>query len=123
MEVTVVLFTIGTVISLPLKSVQAFESGDMITFLVGRDISSFVDLATASMGEDDLSSAKTKSVLNAMNGFSPLIYDLEENSDYQAFISCCEKVWEALSQNPYLVKNLVGTVVRAMEDITQHLLF
>ena len=76
--------------------------------LVEKDISSFVDLATASMGEDDLASVKTRSVLNAVNGFSPLIYDLKEESDYKTFITCCEKVWDALAQNHLLVQNLVS---------------
>lgn len=63
------------------------------------DIASFIDLATAPMGEDDLAVDKARSVLNALNGFSPLIYELKDNSDYPTFIKCCEKVWDTLKQN------------------------
>ena len=66
---------------------------------IENDVSKFVDLSTTLMGDDAMSMTKAKCLLNAVNGFSALIYELETNSDYSTFISCCEKVWEASRQN------------------------
>ncbi|XP_067936897.1 E3 ubiquitin-protein ligase rnf213-alpha-like [Watersipora subatra] len=71
-----------------------------------KDISNFVDVAGSTLGEDDLAAQKTSSLLNALTGYSPLIYHLKKNSSYQQFIDKCTKVWTSLKENQSLVKDL-----------------
>ena len=74
-----------------------------------KDISNFVDLASSTLGEDDQAALKTRYLLNALTGYSPLIYDLDvKGTDYNDFIEICRKVWEAKDKNPQLVTNLVS---------------
>lgn len=73
-----------------------------------RDISNFVDLASSTLGEDDHAALKTRYLLNALTGYSPLIHDLDtEGTNYESFKEMCEKVWAAMRTNPDLMKSLV----------------
>ena len=83
-------------------------------YLAEKDINNFVDLATATMGEDDFATTKTQSVLNALNGFSPLIYELKPNSNYSDFIRYCRAVWDKLDSN----KRLIDDLVRSLHSTT-----
>ena len=79
-----------------------------------KDISNFVDLASSTLGEDDQAALKTRYLLNALTGYSPLIYDLDvKGTDYNDFIEICRKVWEAKDKNPQLVTNLVSIYFNA----------
>ena len=84
----------------------------MLTILFSeKDISNFVDLASSTLGEDDLAAQKTRYLLNALTGYSPLIYDLhdeQDGADYGKFIGFCTKVWDALETNEELINNLVN---------------
>ncbi|XP_067936896.1 E3 ubiquitin-protein ligase RNF213-like [Watersipora subatra] len=71
-----------------------------------NDISNFVDVAGSTLGEDDLAAQKTSSLLNALTGYSPLIHQLDKNSNYSDFMSACGKVWKSLKENPSLIKDL-----------------
>ena len=42
------------------------------------------------------------------SGYSPFIYDLHQNSDFDHFVHCCNKVWDALQRTPTLSDELVS---------------
>ena len=42
------------------------------------------------------------------SGYSPFIYDLHKNSDFDHFVKCCTKVWDALQKTPSLSKEMVS---------------
>ena len=69
----------------------------------------FVDLAGSTLGEDDLASQKTHYLLNALRGYTPLLYDFNEDSecDLNSFLELCQKVWHNMESNPDLPENLV----------------
>lgn len=48
------------------------------------------------MGEDDKATSKASTVLNAITGYSPLIYELVADCKYSEFIRLCEKVWSSM---------------------------
>ena len=74
-----------------------------------NDITVFVDLASSTMGEDDLAREKTRSLLNSLTGYSPLLYDLQpEIATFENFLELCQKVWQNLEINPDLPDNLVS---------------
>ena len=67
-----------------------------------------MDLASSTLGEDDLAAQKTRCLLNALTGYAPLLYDFDvTKSDYNSFIALCKRVWDELAQNPKLTDNLV----------------
>ena len=73
-----------------------------------KDISNFVDLASSTLGEDALSAQKTRYLLNALTGYSALLYDFDDaKNDYNSFIALCKRVWDELAQNSELTDNLV----------------
>jgi len=80
-----------------------------LLYTLEKDISNFVDLASSTLGEDDLAVYKTRSLLNALTGYSPLIYHLKRNMGYEQFFDLCSSVWKSLKENKELVKNLVTT--------------
>ena len=77
---------------------------------IESDISTFVDLASGALDEDDEAAQKTRYLINALTGYSPLIYDFdpEEKVSFDEFMGHCKEVWRALSENPKLEKNLVS---------------
>mgnify|MGYP001803202039 CR=1 FL=1 len=77
---------------------------------IESDISTFVDLASGTLDEDDEAAQKTRYLINALTGYSPLIYDFdpEEKVSFDEFMGHCKEVWRALSENPKLEKNLVS---------------
>ena len=78
--------------------------------ILGKDISNFVDLASSTLGEDDLAAQKTRYLLNALTGYAPLIYYDFENTktDFERFLELCNAVWTTLEENPELADNLVS---------------
>ena len=70
-----------------------------------------MDLASSTLGEDDLAAQKTRYLLNALTGYSALLYDFDDaKTDYNSFIALCKRVWDALDQNPELTDNLVSII-------------
>lgn len=67
-----------------------------------------MELAGSTFGEDDLAAQKSLYLHNALNGFLPLLYDIDsEGADYAKFLEACEKVWKSLETNSELPENLV----------------
>jgi len=68
----------------------------------------FVELASYTLGEDGLGTKQTRSLLNCLTGYSPLLYDYcPEGTDLTNFMELCRKVWKNLETNPELPENLV----------------
>ena len=54
------------------------------------EIGVFVELAGSTFGEDDLAAHKSLYLHNALNGYLPLIYDIDsEGADYEQFLAAC----------------------------------
>ena len=67
-----------------------------------------MELAGSTFGEDDLATQKRLYLHNALNGFLPLIYEIDsEGVDYDRFLEACGKVWKSLETNSELPDNLV----------------
>jgi len=82
----------------------------IISFVVGKDISNFVDLASSTLGEDDLAAQKTRCLLIALTGYAPLIYYDFSNTttSFEEFLEMCNGVWDSLKENKELPNNLVS---------------
>jgi len=76
----------------------------LIHHVVEDDIGTFVDLVCSTC-ED----AQTViHLLNALTGYTPLLYDLDqERTDYNSIIDLCKRVWETLDQKKDLELSLV----------------
>ena len=72
-----------------------------------------MDLASGTLDEDDEAAQKTRYLINALTGYSPLIYDFnpDDQVNFKQFMSYCKEVWRAHSENPTLEKNLVGLLL------------
>ena len=67
-----------------------------------------MELAGSTFGEDDLATQKSLYLHNALNGFLPLLYEINsEGVDYDRFLEACGKVWKSLETNSELPDNLV----------------
>ncbi len=58
-------------------------------------------------GEGDLANDRLSDLKVVGHGYAPLIYDLQRKPSFETFKTCCEKVWETLSQTPHLPIKLV----------------
>ncbi|XP_052243691.1 E3 ubiquitin-protein ligase rnf213-alpha-like [Dreissena polymorpha] len=76
-----------------------------------KELKVFVDLAMMSAGEEPMNIQKVRCLHSAVLGYSPLIFELNSNSDcdYSALIDKCKVVWKELDANPNLPKQLVDT--------------
>ena len=112
-----ILFTLSVAVCTPIgfpsgsvHMVQVEFSSQKSFLILEKEIGNFVDLAGSTLGEDDMAAQKTRYLLTAMTGYSPLIYDLHTmvDVDYKTFIEMCTKVWEAVrTSNNKLVTSLV----------------
>ncbi|KAK3577640.1 hypothetical protein CHS0354_012884, partial [Potamilus streckersoni] len=71
-----------------------------------RELKVFVDLASISAGDGDMEIAKVNCLHAAITGYAPLIFDLDENSDYRILLEKCRMVWDALEADPNLPQKL-----------------
>eukprot|EP00058_Branchiostoma_floridae_P013669 XP_002599157.1 hypothetical protein BRAFLDRAFT_68766 [Branchiostoma floridae] len=74
-----------------------------------KELKVFVDLASISAGESDIEVDKVNCLLSAGVGYAPLIYDLKEESDFDALMKCCRHFWTALEKDKHLPKKLMDT--------------
>lgn len=76
--------------------------------ILEKDIRHFVDVASSTLGEDALAAQKTRYLLNALLGYSPLLYEFDpKKADYHSFMDLCKRVWDALKLYPALEDHLV----------------
>ncbi|XP_066291012.1 E3 ubiquitin-protein ligase RNF213-like isoform X3 [Branchiostoma lanceolatum] len=74
-----------------------------------KELKVFVDLASISAGESDIEVDKVNCLLSAGVGYAPLIYDLDEESDFDELMKCCRHFWAALEKDKHLPKKLRDT--------------
>ncbi|CAH1273731.1 RNF213 [Branchiostoma lanceolatum] len=74
-----------------------------------KELKVFVDLASISAGESDIEVDKVNCLLSAGVGYAPLIYDLDEESDFYELMKCCRHFWAALEKDKHLPKKLRDT--------------
>ncbi len=73
-----------------------------------NDLHKFVSVALhTSAGEGDLANDRLSDLKVIGSRYAPFIYDLQRKPNFETFKISCEKVWEALSQNPNLPIKLV----------------
>ena len=78
-------------------------------FLDVTELQNFVTVAlnNPTSGEDSLTNDKLSSLRAVGSGFGYLIYELKEDSDFDALTRGCRFVWEAMQQTPRLPQYLV----------------
>ncbi|GCB69384.1 hypothetical protein scyTo_0001043 [Scyliorhinus torazame] len=71
-----------------------------------NELKVFVDLASISAGENDLDVDRVACFHDAVLGYSSLLFELKPNAGFTDFMSCLEKLWNALDNDPDLSKKL-----------------
>ncbi|KAL3881514.1 hypothetical protein ACJMK2_027946, partial [Sinanodonta woodiana] len=74
-----------------------------------KELKVFVDLASISAGEGDMEIAKVNCLHAAITGYAPLIFDINENSGYQALLEKCQILWKELKADRNLPEKLIDT--------------
>ncbi|XP_043570887.1 E3 ubiquitin-protein ligase rnf213-alpha-like isoform X2 [Chiloscyllium plagiosum] len=71
-----------------------------------NELKVFVDLASISAGENDLDVDRVACFHDAVLGYSSLLFELKPNAGFADFMSCLQKLWNALDNDPDLSKKL-----------------
>ena len=82
----------------------------LIDFIVldVNDLHKFVTVALhTAAGEGDFANDNLSMLKIVGSGYGPLIYNLQDNPNFDNFKACCQQVWEALEQNSNLPQFLV----------------
>lgn len=89
--------------------IVSLDVTNQLFHITEKDISTFVDLASGTLSEDDEAAQKTRYLINALTGYSPLIYDFDDTkeTDFTQFMGYCNEVWKAYGENNRLERNLV----------------
>ncbi|XP_028300078.1 E3 ubiquitin-protein ligase rnf213-alpha-like [Gouania willdenowi] len=69
----------------------------------------FVDLATISAGENKLNQDRVTYFHDAVMGYSSMLYELQEDSDFEKFKKMLSKLWEALKNDEKISTKLRDT--------------
>jgi len=67
----------------------------------------FVDLAMMSAGDEPINIQKVQCLHSAVIGYAPLIFDLDENCDFEELLDMFKIVFKELKANPNLPRQLV----------------
>ena len=76
-----------------------------------KELKVFVDLAYISAGEGDHEIHKVNCLHAATTGYAPLIFDCDEDCDFNMFLQSCQTVWRELKTNPKLPEMLASSSV------------
>lgn len=68
----------------------------------------FVDLASISAGENDIDVDRVAYFHDAVQGYAPLLYDLDTNAGFDEFMQRLKELWKALDNDQNLPKKLVS---------------
>ncbi|XP_043570814.1 E3 ubiquitin-protein ligase rnf213-alpha-like isoform X1 [Chiloscyllium plagiosum] len=71
-----------------------------------REVKVFVDLASISAGENDMEIDRVACFHDAVMGYSPLIYELQQNTDFEELKTAVYKIQKALKSDPKLSQKL-----------------
>ncbi|KAM6245288.1 E3 ubiquitin-protein ligase RNF213 [Porphyrio hochstetteri] len=74
-----------------------------------NELKVFVDLASISAGENDMDVDRVACFHDAVHGYSSLLYELRQESGFQDFMHCLEKLWRALDNDENLPKKLLAS--------------
>ena len=82
------------------------------TLYVVVDATELRNLIELSTFEDNVCAMDRIARLHTVGAqIAPLVYDLKENSDFDAFMKICEAVWLVLKANKSLAKSLVSCML------------
>ncbi|XP_058845777.1 E3 ubiquitin-protein ligase rnf213-beta isoform X2 [Acipenser ruthenus] len=70
------------------------------------DVKVFVDLASISAGENDTEIDSVACFHDAVMGYSPFLYSLSPEADFQVLMKCSQEVWKARDRDPKLSEKL-----------------
>jgi hypothetical protein len=73
-----------------------------------KEFKVFVELATNSAGESAEKMAMVKSLYAGVIAYSPLIFDMSQDDDYEQVIQKCKRVWRILDESQTNHENLVS---------------
>lgn len=68
----------------------------------------FVDLASISAGENDIDVDRVACFHDAVQGYSPLLYQLDTSAGFDEFMTHLGELWRALNNDAYLPHKLVS---------------
>ncbi|XP_075132003.1 LOW QUALITY PROTEIN: E3 ubiquitin-protein ligase RNF213-like [Leptodactylus fuscus] len=71
-----------------------------------NELKVFVDLASISAGENDMDVDRVACFHDAVLGYSSLLYELDSHSGFDKLMTCLQKLWRALKNDPNLPKKL-----------------
>ncbi|XP_050829286.1 E3 ubiquitin-protein ligase RNF213-like isoform X2 [Serinus canaria] len=71
-----------------------------------NELKVFVDLASISAGENDMDVDRVACFHGAVHGYSSLLYELRQDSGFEDFTCCLEKLWRALDSDKTLPEKL-----------------
>ncbi|XP_060586365.1 E3 ubiquitin-protein ligase rnf213-alpha-like [Ruditapes philippinarum] len=74
-----------------------------------KELKVFVDQAFMSAGDEPINIARVQCLHSAVTGYTPLIFDLDENCGYKELLNLCAVVWKELEANPFLPEQLLDT--------------
>ena len=81
----------------------------IVIYFVEDEVTVFFDVAHTTLGGDDLESEQTHSLLNVLTGYTPFLFEFnQEQADLASFLNLCQRVWKNLEANPHLSSNLVS---------------
>ncbi|XP_035771851.1 E3 ubiquitin-protein ligase rnf213-alpha-like [Neolamprologus brichardi] len=69
----------------------------------------FVDLASISAGENDMDVDRVACFHDAVLGYSPMLYDLKQDSDFEKFKDALSKLWNAFDNDRKIPEKLRDT--------------
>lgn len=72
-----------------------------------NELKVFVDLASISAGENDLDVDRVACFHDAVHGYSPLLFELKQDSGFQTVKEVMKKLWRTLDNDCNLPKKLV----------------
>ncbi|XP_076855501.1 E3 ubiquitin-protein ligase rnf213-beta isoform X2 [Brachyhypopomus gauderio] len=91
---------------------EAFlESGKLVTWVKTHiknlsELKVFMELASISAGENDAEIDRLAGFHDAVMGYSPLLYSLNERAGFEDLIACAEQVWDTLQRDEKLSEKL-----------------
>uniref|UniRef100_A0A8C3ET01 RING-type E3 ubiquitin transferase n=1 Tax=Corvus moneduloides TaxID=1196302 RepID=A0A8C3ET01_CORMO len=71
-----------------------------------NELKVFVDLASISAGENDMDVDRVACFHGTVHGYSSLLYELRQDSGFEDFMRCLQKLWRALDSDEALPEKL-----------------
>uniref|UniRef100_A0A674GZS2 RING-type E3 ubiquitin transferase n=1 Tax=Taeniopygia guttata TaxID=59729 RepID=A0A674GZS2_TAEGU len=71
-----------------------------------NELKVFVDLASISAGENDMDVDRVACFHGTVHGYSSLLYELRQDSGFEDFMRCLQKLWRALDSDEALPQKL-----------------